>query len=198
MSARIGLGVRELPQANDFAGSVVLLWQPGHRYTQTIELDGTHRNRIERLRLQVEYLTHWQHLRTLQIFTTTDHAAVAEVRGSRQAELDSDPRVRDSPERLSPISEGSHEAEDSAQSAYRRDESSLLTMLAHDDPELKAVLAEVAGDWEAPVEVNRPKLEDEISGSPVEVNRPKLEDESSELDSRLLLKMTTWQFGTVL
>jgi hypothetical protein len=62
ISARIGLGVRELPQANGFAGSVVLPWQPGRRRTQTIELDGTRRDRIERLRLQVEYLAHWQHL----------------------------------------------------------------------------------------------------------------------------------------
>jgi hypothetical protein len=60
-------------------------------------------------------------------------------------------------------------------------------MSTHDDPELKAALAEVVGDWEPPVEVNRPKLVDESSGSPVEVNRPKLEDESSKLDSRLPL-----------
>jgi hypothetical protein len=60
-------------------------------------------------------------------------------------------------------------------------------MSTHDDPELKAALAEVVGEWEPPVEVNRPKLVDERSGSPVEVNRPKLEGESSKLDSRLPL-----------
>jgi hypothetical protein len=62
MSARIGLGVGELPQVDGFAGSVVLLGQPGRRCTQTIELDGTHRDRIERLPLRVEYPTHWRHL----------------------------------------------------------------------------------------------------------------------------------------
>jgi hypothetical protein len=171
VSARIVLGVRELPQANGFAGSVVLLWRPGRGYTQTIELDGTHPNKIERLRLQVEYPTHWQLLRILQVFATTDHAAVAEVRGSRTAEPASDPHARDSPERLSPISEGSRETEDSALSAYRQDESSLVAMLTHDDPEMFAALAEVVGDWEPPAE------------------RPKLEDESSELFSRLPLSL---------
>jgi hypothetical protein len=69
-------------------------------------------------------------------------------------------------------------------------------MLAHDDPELTAALAEVAGDWESPVGANRPRLEDESSESPVEVDRPKLEVDYLSLSSTS--KMTTWQFGTLM
>jgi hypothetical protein len=99
VSARIGFGIRELFQASGYTGSAVLLWQPGHGRTQSMELDGTHRDRIERLRLREEYPIHWRHLRVLLIFATTEHAAVADARGSQQSEPDADSRKRNSPER---------------------------------------------------------------------------------------------------
>ena len=67
VSAKVGLGLRELPPVKGFTGSTVLLWKPGSTYARIVELecvDGA----TGRLRISQDQ-DDWSQLRVLQIFT---------------------------------------------------------------------------------------------------------------------------------
>ena len=71
VSARIGLGVRELSSLKGYTKSVVLLWRPNSTYARIIELDCAN-GHTDRLRLAHEH-DDWTQLRLLQLFMSDDY-----------------------------------------------------------------------------------------------------------------------------
>ena len=79
VSARVGVGLRELPAIKGYAGSTVIMWRPKGAYVRTVELQpGLHG--VHRLKLSDEHKD-WPHLRILQLLTAANAEAAEEAGG---------------------------------------------------------------------------------------------------------------------
>ena len=133
VSAKMGLGLRELPSAKGYTGSTVLLWKPGSTYARIIELDCT-RDTVGRLKISLDH-DDWPNLRVLQLLMADSPVETPEytpppVSGERWLNT----RSATSHEALSTI------PEESEQDSSNDMSDSVSDYLHHTDPELQRIL----------------------------------------------------------
>ena len=79
VSARVGLGLRELPPTKGYTTATLSLWRPGSTYTRIVESPGDGNGRIERIRLRQER-DDWQQLRALQILMMDNTTVIVDIK----------------------------------------------------------------------------------------------------------------------
>jgi len=90
LAARIGRGLKELPAIKGNSSSIVIIWRPGGAYNQFIEPTTTGSQVVDRVRFDLERAA-WAQLRVLQLLMTDDTAALSEIDGRHQTEVDPTP-----------------------------------------------------------------------------------------------------------
>ena len=161
VSARVGIGLQQLPHLSGYAGSITIFWRPGRQGVRFNEQWTDSRGHLEKYKISDDH-DDWQHLRTIQILLGESCTNAVQSGGRHLPEaLAEASSASAQPGHLSPITEGTLETE-----SQDDDWNSLDSFLLNADAELHKLIKDTRGNWEevlAELPQPQPSERDELS-----------------------------------
>ena len=111
VSARVGIGLQQLPHLRGYAGSITIFWRPGRQGVRFNEQWTDSKGHLEKYKISEDH-DDWQHFRTIQILLGESCTNTVQSGGRHLPEATTEAsHASAEPGHLSPITEGPLETE---------------------------------------------------------------------------------------